>query len=598
MPQLLEIDHVDLAAPADKVWALVRHGDLGCTPLIRALFGLRALPGRLSGHEAAAPSLRIDQFVSSAERPGFTILTEDPPNEVAVGAIGKVWRAEIPFVHIRSAEEFAAWSEPDYARVAWAIRVLPRGERDSRVEIEVRVDATDKRAWKKFRRYFRIIGIGSRFIRHSLLSALAKQLGTPEALEDQRDLAGDDLLADAREQITRGITIAAAPETIWPWLLQMGYKRGGFYSIDLFDNGGVRSARELHPELAQLAVGDIIPTARNSQEGFEVLRTNPARWLVLGGLYDADTKSQLGFAAPRPPRYWQVTWSFVLEPLDAKSTRLHVRARAAFAPSERLHAAWIRPVHHLMEWTQLRQLAARAEGRIKRDDWRDVISGLGGAAVMAAAFLTPFLRAARSHWGLDADVAARTYPGDDLVPQPRWSWTHGIEIAAPAEALWLWVAQLGAERAGFYSYQWLENLVGCEVRNAERIHPEWQAKKGDSFRLHPKMPALQIAELIPGQALLAYGAPDVQAQAAGKPWVAVTWLFFIESLGAARSRLISRYRCATSDDLASQLSLGQTFIEPIGFAMDRRMLLGIKERAEQVAPVPRIHPHPIRCPFT
>lgn len=583
MPRLIEVDHVDLAAPSDQVWSVVRHGDLGSSPLVRALFALRTLPDRLSGREPAADehTLRIDNLVSSPDRPGFLVLGEDPPNEVAIGAIGKVWQLDISYVHIYNADEFSLFSSPDHAKVAWAIRVLPLGDHDSRVEIEVRVDATDEEAWEKFHRYFRIIGIGSRFIRHSALSALARQLGTPDSKENERPLAGDDLLPDAREQITHGITIHDTPDAIWPWLLQMGCRRAGFYSIDLLDNGGTRSAREVHPELTQLAVGDVIAATPEGDSGFEVLRLNPVRWLVLGGLYDADGQRQLPFAASRPQRFWHVTWAFVLEQLDASTTRLHVRARAAFPHSQRLHAAWIRPVHHLMEAAQLRHLAARVEGRLARDDWRDVLSGLGGAAIMAAALLTPFLRPARSHWGVDAETAARAYLGDELVKEPRWSWTHGIEIAASAAAVWPWIAQIGADRAGFYSYQWLENIVGCKVRNAECIHAEWQLHQGDAFRLHPEHPPLKVALLEPGRALVAYGAPDEQARAAGKPWAAVTWLFFIEPLGPDRCRFISRYRCATSDDLATRLSLGPRLIEPIGFAMDRRMLLGVKQRAEQ-----------------
>lgn len=583
-PRLLEVDDIDVAAPPEKAWELVRHGELARSWLIRALFALRTLPGRLAGKELKPPSLRIDNLVSTPERPGFRVLVDQPPREVAVAAIGKVWQTDIQFVHVDSAEAFAAFAEPDFARVAWAIRVLPLGEHDSRVEVEVRVDATDEQAWIKFQRYFLLIGMGSRFIRDSALAALAAQLGTPQAQENERPLPGDELLSDASGQDTRGITIAATPAAIWPWLLQMGCGRGGFYSIDLLDNGAARSLRELHPELTELAVGDVIPATAKGEDGFEVLHLAPERCLVLGGLYDVDRHRQLPFAAARPGRFWHVTWSFVLEPLDAQTTRLHVRARAAFPALERVHAAWIRPAHQLMESAQLRNLAARAEGRLARDDWRDVLSGAGGAAIMATAFLSSFLRPLRSHWGVSDVVAARDYPGDELVDKPRWSWTHGIEIAAPAARVWPWIGQLGADRGGFYSYQWLENLAGCDLRNAERVHPEWQLSEGGQLRLHPKMPALQIIKLVPGRFLLAYAAPDEQLRAAGKPWAAVTWLFFLEPRGPQHCRLISRYRCATSDDLVSRLTLGPTLIEPIGFAMDRKMLLGIKERAEQVAP--------------
>lgn len=106
------------------------------------------------------------------------------------------------------------------------------------------------------------------------------------------------------------------------------------------------------------------------------------------------------------------------------------------------------------------------------------------------------------------------------------SGTHGVEIDAPAAAVWPWIAQIGADKGGFYSYQWLENLAGCDVRNAERVHPEWEVKVGDGLRLHPEMPAIPVV------------------------------------------------------DVATRLAYGVA-IEPIGFAMDRRMLLGVKERAER-----------------
>jgi hypothetical protein len=363
----------------------------------------------------------------------------------------------------------------------------------------------------------------------------------------------------------------------------MGCRRGGFYSIDLLDNGGVPSARELHPELLHLEVGEIIPATPEGDDGFEVLGIDEPRALVLGGLFDPDAGKQLPFDAPRPTRYWHVTWVFVLERLADERTRLLVRARAAFSPSQRLHAAWIRPVHHLMQTAQLRHLAARAEGRLARNTGRDVLEGIGGAGIMAVSLLTPFLRGAREHWGVDAAVAAKPYPGDDLIEEPRWSWTHGIEVNAPADAVWPWVAQIGADRGGFYSYQWLENIAGCELRNAERIHPEWEHHQGDTLSLHPTMPPMRITALERGRYLLAHGAPDPQASAIGKPWAEATWLFFIEPLNDASCRVISRFRAACSDELATRLSFGPIFTEPVGFAMDRRMLMGIKARSEQLA---------------
>jgi hypothetical protein len=204
---------------------------------------------------------------------------------------------------------------------------------------------------------------------------------------------------------------------------------------------------------------------------------------------------------------------------------------------------------------------------------------------MLAAMFSPFLRGARSHWGLLPELAARRYPGDDLVPAPRWSWTHGVELDAPVSRVWPWLAQIGADRGGFYSYQWLENLVGCNVQNAGAVHPEWEARVGQKLRLHadPAVPHLDIVGVERERWVLSSGPPDAEAQAAGKPWTAASWLFFLEPVSENRSRVISRYRAACSNDFRTRLAFGPTLVEPIGFAMDRRMLLGIKERVERQA---------------
>jgi hypothetical protein len=581
-PRLVELDRVEVAAPPEQVWQLLRHGDLNRSPLIQTLFWLRSLPSRMHGkHEPS--SIRIDDLKSTPEKPGFQVLADDAPHEFAVGAIGKVWHPDIPFEHVADSAGFAAFRRAGFAKVAWAVRVLPHGEDCACIEVEVRVDATDDESWRSFERYFRLIGPGSHFIRRVLLSGLVAELGSPLQLERSKSLAGDELLSDGVAEVTDGVTILASPQQIWPWLLQMGCRRAGYYSFDWLDNGGARSSRELVPELLELSIGQVLPAAPESDEGFEVLKLEPGHALVLGGLYDAEASKQLPFRSARPERYWQVTWAFVLEQLDQQSTRLHVRARASFPASGRLHAAWIRPVHHFMQSQMLKQLASRVEGRLPRDDLRDVLSGIGGAALMLAHLATPFLRNSRSHWGVSEEQAQEPRPGDELVPQPTWTWTHGVAIDAPTDRVWRWIAQLGADRGGFYSYQWLENLVGCGVRNADAVHREWQLRQGDSLLLHPKVPPLRIAELELGRYFVAHAPVDELSRASGKPWANVSWLFMLDSLDSDRSRLISRYRLSCSTDIVTRLSLGPTFVEPISFAMDRRLLLGVKERVEREA---------------
>ena len=99
--------------------------------------------------------------------------------------------------------------------------------------------------------------------------------------------------------------------------------------------------------------------------------------------------------------------------------------------------------------------------------------------------------------------------------------------------------------------------------------------------LHPHVPPLRVVAAEPGRYLLAEAAADPLARVVGAGWVTLSWLIFLEALGATRCRLISRYRCACSDDVATRLAFGPELVEPVGFAMDRRMLLGIKQRAER-----------------
>jgi len=174
-PHLTELDQVEVAASAQLVWQKLRHAALAQAWPTRALFALRnLLAPRAAG---ASPAIRIDELHSSPLHPGFQILVDRPPHEVAVGAIGKVWRLRIPFIHVPSARDYAWFDDPDFVKVAWAIRVTPLGPQQCRVTVEVRVRATDQRSWRKFRRYFRVVGPFSRYIRRSLLKTIARELG-------------------------------------------------------------------------------------------------------------------------------------------------------------------------------------------------------------------------------------------------------------------------------------------------------------------------------------------------------------------------------------------------------------------------------------
>ncbi len=164
-------------------------------------------------------------------------------------------------------------------------------------------------------------------------------------------------------------------------------------------------------------------------------------------------------------------------------------------------------------------------------------------------------------WGATDEETRKRLPGDDLVPDPAMTATRAVTAHAPVEAVWPWLAQIGQDRGGFYSYEWLENLAGCEMRNADRIHPEWQQRAvGDTVRLHPSF-GLQVSVFEPQHAIGLEG-----------------WgTFVLQPIGERSTRLIARERTPrTWGALAAAL-----LWELPHFIMERKMLLGIKERAER-----------------
>jgi hypothetical protein len=239
--------------------------------------------------------------------------------------------------------------------VAWSLRVDPRARSGSFVTVDVRVGATDTASFDRFRPYWAMIGPFSRAIRHAALRALEKELGPVK----RQPVAGDDLLASVGYERTHTAFIEATPSHLWPWLVQMGCRRAGWYSWDALDNGRVPSAETIVPELQALAEGDILPATPRGDGGFAVLRIEPQRALVLGAprlLRNAPPE-----AADAPP--YDSTWAFQLEPVGPAATLLTVRVRAAFERNLRsaLIRATVPALHEIMQRRQLRNLKRRAE---------------------------------------------------------------------------------------------------------------------------------------------------------------------------------------------------------------------------------------------
>ncbi len=214
---------------------------------------------------------------------------------------------------------------------------------------------------------------------------------------------------------------------------------------------------------------------------------------------------------------------------------------------------------------------------------RNIVEGIGGAVVMAFAVATPFLRRWRTSWGATGEEIDASLPGDNIVGQPKWQYTQAITIAAPIERVWPWLVQIGQGRGGFYSYEVLENLVGCNIHNADRIIPEFQRlEPGDSVMLHPKVP-YPVVMVDRGRAIVLHyetrkGLTPVPGTKAAD-YFESTWLFFLDGRGANSTRMISRFRIDYNPSTRNKLSYGY-FVEPISSTMQQEMLRGMKKRAE------------------
>jgi hypothetical protein len=126
--------------------------------------------------------------------------------------------------------------------------------------------------------------------------------------EVNRPMVGDDTVKDPTFNATRAVTVNATPEQIWPWIVQIGYRRAGFYSYDILDNDGIPSAERIIPEYQDLKVGDRIPVSKKVFVDVAALEPNRHLLLVF-------------------PSSAHATWAWSLYPIDAQKTRLVTRLR-------------------------------------------------------------------------------------------------------------------------------------------------------------------------------------------------------------------------------------------------------------------------------
>ena len=225
---------------------------------------------------------------------------------------------------------------------------------------------------------------------------------------------------------------------------------------------------------------------------------------------------------------------------------------------------------------------------------------LAGASIMALAAYERLFQPWQERWGTTEEEVAAALPGDDLTAAPAFERTRAITIDVPPTKVWPWIVQLGADRGGFYSYDWLENIFGLDIHNADEIVPAWQHLTVGDW-CGPTAPRPAAGSSSASSRTRRSCSSSLTSDDGGRP--DETRASASSSNGRSHSghtrhvgtRLLVRERVAFGRRLTRLL------MAPIGivsFGMTRKMLLGIKQRAERDQPVASSLPHDDDCAAT
>jgi hypothetical protein len=199
---------------------------------------------------------------------------------------------------------------------------------------------------------------------------------------------------------------------------------------------------------------------------------------------------------------------------------------------------------------------------------RSVSAGVG-AAVAAYALMRPW----HLRWGATDEEIARAMPLDAQVPRPTYVTNRAISIGARPEHVWPWLAQMGvAPRGGFYSYAWIERLMGMDVSNADAVLPRFQHV--EAGEVIDRSGYMTVKAVEPGQ-FIVLGPPDTASE------LDSTWALALYAKRDGTTRLVSRVRARLPRGLRGLFWFA--LLDPGQFAMERKMLLEIKRRAEALA---------------
>lgn len=239
-------------------------------------------------------------------------------------------------------------------------------------------------------------------------------------------------------------------------------------------------------------------------------------------------------------------------------------------------------------------IAAVAAGLLVRPadtGTRRLVRSLGVVGAVVPWAYQYALRPWMLYWGTTSEEARGPLPGDNIIPHPQYESTHAITINAPADTVWPWLVQIGIGRGGLYTYDALENVIGLGVKSADSIIPELQNLQiGDRVPIGPDEATGLVVEAIEPNRLLALhttfnplnGQPVDLSDVGAEPYIDWSWVWVLHHIDEATTRLIVRVRGGYNASIWLD-QIAKTLVESPHFIMERRMLLGIKERAERLA---------------
>lgn len=218
---------------------------------------------------------------------------------------------------------------------------------------------------------------------------------------------------------------------------------------------------------------------------------------------------------------------------------------------------------------------------IYRNRFRFVWEGVEGLILLPLIFLSwPLSKRWLSNWGATRLECSKVWPGDVLTPYAIKTSTRAINVDASAEIVWSWVAQFGLGRAGFYSYELLERMIGIPVKNVEVLLSEHQLIEfGTEIKLHPNAPAIPIGALLEAR-YICFGETGNTTTNTLDP--RRSWSIYIEPLNQKSCRLILRTCVEELRVPTLRKRLGFILEEPIDFLMEQRMLRTIRRLAENL----------------